>query len=268
MLVIGLILAVLALVAGWCYLHRGYRQRLEATVARTADQINVKSKLFDSTLTTPRESFEDYIVVLPNLLPVELQSEVSDSLDRDVSSNPTVQRSYIPLHKAGGTLSYADLFEFAPIAVALYQSTLMKELVSSVVGEAVTTTPLWDQSSCSLLCYTQPGDRIGWHYDYNFYRGRHFTVLYVIDNLGPNGLSSATLQTRSGGQVKAVPTPKNSLVVFEGSQVFHRVTPLADSERRLILSMTYTTDPSNSLVQGVLRRFKDVAYYGASALWT
>jgi hypothetical protein len=32
--------------------------------------------------------------------------------------------------------------------------------------------------------------------------------------------------------------------------------------------MTFCTDPSASALKGVLRRFKDTAFYGVRALWT
>jgi hypothetical protein len=41
-----------------------------------------------------------------------------------------------------------------------------------------------------------------------------------------------------------------------------------ENERRIILSMTYCTDPSASTAQGLARRIKDVAFFGPRALWT
>jgi hypothetical protein len=65
-----------------------------------------------------------------------------------------------------------------------------------------------------------------------------------------------------------VPTPPNTLVLFEGAQVLHKVTQLQDNEKRLVLSMTYCTDPRASVVKRYTRRIKDTAYFGVRALWT
>ncbi len=65
----------------------------------------------------------------------------------------------------------------------------------------------------------------------------------------------------------AVATPPNALVVFEGAKVRHKVTPIAAGERRIVLSMTYCTDPRNSVVQESMRRVKDTAFFGIRALW-
>lgn len=180
------------------------------------------------------------------------------------------ERSYFPAHKQGGTIAYEVLFRTAPEIVALYQSDYLRRLCSAVVGEPVLPTPINDQSSCSLLFYDRPRDHIGWHYDYNFYNGRHFTVLLPLVNrhLEEERPSSAQLVIRLDGREVTIPTPPNTLIVFEGAKVFHKVTRLEENELRVILSMTFCTRPQASPLKGAVRRFKDIAYFGVRALWT
>lgn len=180
------------------------------------------------------------------------------------------ERSYLPTHKKGGTVAYETLCAEAPVIVALYRSEAMRELVSRIVGAPVVVTPVHDQSSCSILFYERPGDHIDWHYDHNFYRGSHFTVLLVLENHGhgQDGLSAARLLVKDTDGERVVPTPPNTLVVFEGAKVLHKVTPIAEGERRVMLSMTFCTDPTSSVVQGAARRIKDTAFFGLRALWT
>ena len=52
------------------------------------------------------------------------------------------------------------------------------------------------------------------------------------------------------------------------AHVQHKVTPILEGERRLVLSMTYCTDPRSWWWQGVSRRLKDTAFFGIRALWT
>ncbi|QQS53724.1 MAG: hypothetical protein IPM89_12810 [Candidatus Competibacteraceae bacterium] len=122
----------------------------------------------------------------------------------------------------------------------------------------------------SLLFYDRPRDHIGWHYDYNFYNGRHFTVLLPLVNrhLHEDRLSSAQLIIRQDDRETRVPTPPNTLIAFEGAKVFHKVTRLEEDELRVILSMTFCTRPQASLLKGAIRRFKDIAYFGVRALWS
>src|SRR5262245_66024040 len=128
----------------------------------------------------------------------------------------TPERSCVPSHKKGGTIAYETLIRSAPAIVALYHSHGPKDFISRLVGVHVVPTPICDQSSLSLLCYDRPGDHIGWHYDHNFYRGRHFTVLLALDNKGSaeDGLSHATLMARTGGRELTIATAPNTMVVL------------------------------------------------------
>lgn len=214
----------------------------------------------------PRPSFADRLVVLTDAL----SPGTLDRLTQSVERLARTERSYLPSHKKGGTIAYETLVKDAPDIVAFYQSRPMLQLISQIVGADVVPTPLHDQSSCSVLVYEQPGDHIGWHYDHNFYRGRHFTVLLPLVNRNGDGsaLSAARLMAKIGREERSISTPPNTLVLFEGARVVHKVTPIAEGERRVVLSMTYCTDPRATAAQGIARRIKDVAFFGIRALWT
>jgi hypothetical protein len=210
--------------------------------------------------------FADRVAIVPQFLPPQALA----ALKAEAESLIAPERSYIPTHKKGGTIAYETLIENAPAIVSCYHSRKLMELVSRIVGVRVMPTPINDQSSLSLLFYDRPGDHIGWHYDHNFYRGRHFTVLLALDNRGEaeGGLSHAVLKARTGGHELEIATPPNTMVVFEGAAVRHKVTPILNGERRLMLSMTYCTNPGATWRQGVSRRMKDTAFFGLRALWT
>jgi 2OG-Fe(II) oxygenase superfamily len=210
-------------------------------------------------------SFAERLVTIADFLP----NEICQRILAEIEALGGTERSYLPLHKQGGTIAYENLREHAPTVVALYQSDAMRKVIASIVGLEVQTTPSTDKSSCSVLYYVKPGDHIGWHHDHNFYQGRHFTVLLPIANQGhgTDGLSSARLLMCRGKEERVIPTPPNTLVVFEGAKVLHRVTTLAAGERRIVLSMTYCSDPRNSRLQEAARRIKDTAYFGLRALW-
>lgn len=217
---------------------------------------------FDS----PLPSFSRHLAMLDNVLPASdfarLVSEVEELVE--------TERSYLPAHKKGGTVAYETLERQAPSLVEFYRSGGLTSLVSDIVGLTVDATPLHDQSSCSVLFYEKPGDHIGWHYDHNFYRGRHFTVLMPMVNRdrAANGLSQARLMVRQKGRDQVIATPPNSMIIFEGAKIRHKVTPIGEGERRIVWSMTFCSDPRNSALQGVARRVKDTAFFGLRALWT
>lgn len=244
--------------------QRQYRQlqaRQRGLVARHDTALNLPDGLPDAL-----PDFRHRLAVVPEPLPTPAFAMLRETALR----LGRTERSYFPAHKQGGTIAYEDLYRDAPEIVAFYQSAYLRRLCSAVIGEPVLPTPLNDQSSCSLLFYDRPRDHIGWHYDHNFYNGRHFTVLVPLVNrhLREDRLSSARLVIRRDGRDLAIPTPPNTLILFEGARVFHKVTRLEENELRIILSMTFCTKPQASLLKGTARRFKDIAYFGVRALWS
>jgi hypothetical protein len=227
------------------------------------------TELLDSSPSnglTPLPGFSDRLATVADAVPLSIWQE----LKREIEANSAIERSYLPTHKKGGTIAYETLRKSAPQTVAFYQSKALARLISGIVGETVRPTPTHDQSSCSILIYDRPGDHIGWHYDHNFYRGRHFTVLIPIVNDGrvPGTLSAARLIVKQADGERTLAVPPNMLVVFEGAKVLHKVTPIEAGERRIVLSMTFGTNPTNSVFQGLARRMKDTAFFGIRALWT
>jgi hypothetical protein len=255
-----------AAAAGLIYARQGrvrLYQNLETRLARiTAAQRPPLDGLAQREL--PR--FDDRFVTLPDVLPAHTFAALKAEAERLVAP----ERSFVPAHKKGGTVAYENLITSSPAIVGLYHSQGFQDLISRITGVAVQPTPINDQSSLSVLFYDKPGDHIGWHYDYNFYRGRHFTVLLMMSNTGhaANGLSHGETRARVGGEEIAVRAEPNTLTVFEGAQVLHKATPIEAGELRLVLSMTYCADPRSRWWQGVSRRIKDTAYFGIRALWT
>jgi hypothetical protein len=266
MVIAALLIGSVATFAGcWIYL-RTRRTKLYVELARCVRDILAADAVEFDCSAHGVPSFGDRIAVMSDFLPRHEFAVLRTTVTRLL----THERSFVPTHKKGGTVAYETLITAAPAVIALYHSASLTEFVSRVVGARVHPTPLRDQSSLSVLFYDRPRDHIGWHFDHNFYRGRHFTVLLAMLNEGHSegGLSHAILKARAGPREIDVRTSANTLVVFEGASVCHKVTPILDGERRIMLSMTYCTDPRAHWWQGASRRVKDMAFFGLRALWT
>ena len=225
----------------------------------------------------------DPIIRVPDFLTPESLTRIREEA---LGLRPEVERSYIPGHKQGGTVCYEKLHRLAPECMAVYHSQALADWIGRVVGLPVVPTCDHDQSSCSLLCYDRAGDHIGWHYDHNFYRGRHFTVLLSLVNRAgaatavtagigsgssipgePPCPAASLLQRRLGNQAVSLDTAENVLVLFEGARVRHRVTANDPDDLRVVLSMTYCTNPSIAWPKELARRVKEIGFYGLRALW-
>jgi hypothetical protein len=242
--------------------QRDYRRLL----AWQRDTMPALAAQVDFTPAAEVPGFTQHLAVVDDLLPSELFQKLRAAALQCRQS----ERTYLPRHKKGGTISYAELHRVAPEIVAFYQSPRLREFCSAIAGVPLVPTPIHDQSSCSLLFYDRSGDHIGWHYDHNFYRGRHFTVLVplVNEHHETGQLSSARFMVRRGSEEVVVPTPPNSFILFEGAEVRHKVTPLGENETRVIFSMTFCTAPEAPVLRAIARRVKDTAFFGIRALWT
>jgi len=255
----------------WLWQHRRRRRRIYTDLANRGQSVVLSAPprvLVDDRPKSLRTEF-----CLTSFVRVEeiLDANSLERLRLEAAENrPRVERSFVPRHKKGGTLSYEAIYRHAPRALAVYHSDELRRFLSEVVGEGeeVFRTPDSDQSSCSVLYYTEAGDHIGWHYDHNFYRGRHFTVLIPLVNRSAlGGLSASRLLRKTRTGEAEIDTSENSCVVFEGAKVRHCATPAAAGDLRIVLSMTYCTDPRIRPVQELARRIKDTAFFGIRALW-
>jgi hypothetical protein len=267
---VGVGLGLVVAVCVWWWRHHAKRTRLYRSLAREREQV---VRRHAALLAAPPavnglgESFGKHFLVRTDaFLPLETFRALQEEA---LANQGRVERTYLPVHKKGGTLSYEALHRFAPACLSFYHSEGLRRWVSNVVGLEVRPCADHDQSACSILYYDQPGDHINWHFDHNFYKGRHFTVLLSLVNKSAKGGPSASkfLWKDPAGQVGPADTSENSLVVFEGTRVLHRASPAEEGDVRVILSMTFTTDPRLHWFKEAMRRCKDTAYYGIRALW-
>jgi hypothetical protein len=182
---------------------------------------------------------------------------------------PFIHRNYVPRIKKGGSVSYFDIAKHAPSVHALYQSPELIAWLSEVTGEKLLTCPPSDPHACALYYYTEAGDHIGYHFDTSFYRGKRFTVLIglverssceLVCQLYHRDANRETVELR-------VKTTPGTLVVFNGDNLYHCVTPSGDDEDRVVLSLEYVTDRSMGRLQRLVSNVKDaVAYFGVRSL--
>jgi len=259
--------------AAWAWRHRQRRDQMysrllaqpvgadsRAPIEIAAGESSVDAHLYAAEFATARLlSVEEFVS----------PATLTRLRDEALAGIPFLEHTYIPLHKKGNTLSYEHILRQAPHLLDFYHDRAVQAWVSAVTGVAVQSTPVQDQSSLSVLCYKEAGDHIQWHYDHNFYRGRHFTVLLSLVNRSAAGsLSRSRLERQfPDGTVQSIAMPENTLVIFEGARIRHRATPTEAGDLRVILSMTYCTDPRISRLKELARRVKDVAFYGIRALW-
>ncbi len=242
------------------------RARLYRQLAnRVADITRVRKPELTALASRSLPGFADRLAVVPDFLPAAVFAALAGEAERLAAP----ERSFVPAHKQGGTVAYETLIAEAPAIVACYHSracaTSSRTWSARPFNRRRSTTRArcrsWSTTSRATI---SAGTTI-----------TTSTVAGISRCCSPStmrdsadGLSHAVLMARPPGREIAISTAPNTLVVFEGARVRHKVTPIREGERRIVLSMTYCTDPRSAWWQGCSRRLKDTAFFGVRALWT
>ncbi len=179
---------------------------------------------------------------------------------------PQLHRNKVRSFKKGGSISYFQLEDLAPEIVALYRDEELRAFFSDLVGANLERCPDRDPHACALYYYTEPGDHIGYHYDTSWYKGARYTVL--IGLVQDTSHSKLLCQLHKDDEERetrelSVDTDPGSMVIFNGDKLWHAVSPLAENEERIILTLEYVTDGRMNPAKRWISNIKDaIAYFG------
>jgi hypothetical protein len=203
-------------------------------------------------------------IVVPELVPRAFVTRALAEID---TANPT--RSSIPWFRAAQHVGWRALQRVAPLSTAIYRSAVFVDWMTELVGKPMQLKHPSDDHACATYEYTRAGDHMRFHYDTcGCDDGASYSQLLSLHDRSTQRLL-VDLHTRDGLPVerRSLATPAGTLTVFCGSKVWHAVTPLGPGERRVILSMSYATDPSMPPWRWLFENVKDaVLYFGPASL--
>jgi len=238
---------------------------IPAAVQAEADAI-WRDHLATVDLDAVRAEFvaNDELVVLDQFLPSALCARALAEID---AASPS--RSRVPWVRAAQHVGWRALQRIAPLSSALYRSPVFLDWMSALVGRPMQLKDAEDDHACATYEYERAGDGMRFHYDTcGCDEGASYTQLLSLHDRSTQRLL-VDLHTKDGKPVerRVLQTLPGTLVVFCGSKVWHGVTPLGDGERRVILSMSYATDPTMPPWRRLYENVKDaVLYFGPGAL--
>lgn len=164
----------------------------------------------------------------------------------------------IPGWKAGRTISTSDVKKDIPILFDWYVN--LEDEISDVIGERVYITSDTLPTTCSVLIYEDDGDFINWHYDVNYFNGRFFTLL--VPCTITDSCTEYTYYDKDNNK-QSIKDKMGKSILFEGDKVFHMATEFCNKgEKRVMVSMQFSTNPTIEWYNRALMRIKDIAYIG------
>jgi hypothetical protein len=207
---------------------------------------------------------------LLKILKLNLQSKLKkEILEKIVYNKEIIKRVEINMYpetigqcalpnKRGGTVSTDKMIKYLPSVIDFYKNTLC-EFISNKLNLKLYTTSMDLPTTCALLVYEKEGDWINWHYDYNYYKGRFFTVLIPITN----SLTCTKFQfINPENNIEDIDLTEDKCIVFEGNYLYHKASKLCENQKRVILSCQFVTDPNISFINKIRLKLKDFAYTG------
>jgi hypothetical protein len=202
-----------------------------------------------------------------DVLPPDLVARLAEEA---VALRPRAHRARVPGYKKSGSVSAFQLRESAPTTAALYQDPSLMRFLSSIAGlgvnDAFVPCPDDDPHAFGLYYYTEPGDRIGFHYDTSHYAGTRYTVLIGLVNRSKSELVCHPFKKVKGPPLELrVATQPGTLVFFNGNNIWHSVSPVGEDEERIVLTLEYVTNPTMSPFRRAISNLKDaMTYFGFS----
>lgn len=202
------------------------------------------------------------LTVLPDFVPEPVVGRILHEV-REL--RPRLVRKRLFNYKNSGSISYHALRQAAPTVLALYNSPALIAQLSELADMELMTCPDGDAHSCAVYWYERAGDKCGYHTDNSWYRGARYTVLVRLDDASSARLHCKVYDRDPFRQTKdiEVSTTAGTFIFFNGDKLVHGVTPLGESEHRVVLSMQYVSDRRMGAFKRVINDLKDsLTYFG------
>lgn len=131
--------------------------------------------------------------------------------------------------------------------------------------------PKSDTNRLSLLRYVgkngiSAGDRINWHVDGNIYLGSRWAGILTLSEKTTENTAKLEFISRGKHTLLSTPRMPNSLVLFQGDHIRHRVRPMLEGEERTVLSLLFSDQPTRTVNPLLLRYQRRVnsTFYGSN----
>lgn len=198
-------------------------------------------------------------------IPDNLKKNIFVLINNDSNKKRVVIKPFINIEsifncsipsKSGSTITTQIINDKLPELINYYQNELCN-IISKSLNIKLKTTSLNYPTTCCILLYEKEGDWINWHYDYNYYNGRFFTVLVLLSK----DITCSKYQYKIGNTINQLDLIEDA-VIFEGNYLYHNASKLCNNEKRYVLSLQYITDDKISFLNSIRIKLKDYAYTG------
>lgn len=206
-------------------------------------------------------SDQNECVFLEHVLPPELLKPMLDDFER---LRKDVHHNHVPFVRKGGNIGYRTLLKRAPAMMALYHSPAFIAFMSRLAGRELFLKSPEDDHACAVYSYTEKGDFMRPHYDTcGCEQGASYTIIVGLIDRSKSRLACQLFKDDPSKTAKTIEleTHPGSMTIFNGSKLWHSVTPLGEGEERVVLSLSYMTDTKVAPTVRFKENVKDALLY-------
>jgi hypothetical protein len=159
----------------------------------------------------------------------------------------------------GKKLNGIELTKLCPSIVNWFMTDDLARTVSKHVGEAVAFADINEKYRIFARIYDDEGDFLNWHYDNNFTKGNRYTLVIplVVDDCNT---AEFEYKDRKNGKEVIARIPLGKGVLYNGSELYHRITKQTNGCRRIVIIIPFYADYRKSIIGKLREKLRNITY--------
>ena len=212
--------------------------------------LNYKNGKYYNSKKTDKIYYIDYLLPTEQLINKTLNIVKKKGTILDPSKNLK--------NAKGKKINYTLIKDLIPELVEFYLCKKLQDIVSEKIGCKLYFAPKSEQYRIFVRLYDDKDDFLNWHYDNNFTEGKRYTIVIPIlvdeDN-------TAEFQTKESiDKIKTYKVDLGKAIVYNGSNVYHRITPQKENNRRLVVIIPMYTNYKINIIGKMQQYFRKITY--------
>jgi len=136
-------------------------------------------------------------------------------------------------------------------------NSLLKN-ASNIIGEELNFAPETEQYRLFVRLYQDEDDWLNYHYDNNFTNGKRYTVVIPLYYSSKN--TSKFVIKNSNYEDEIIDIPIGRAAIYNGSEIYHKITKQTKNQKRLVLIIPLYTDYSQSRLDVIRQKYRNFFY--------
>ena len=200
---------------------------------------------------------------------LDIDDKILEKINNSIH-NYTIQQEFNrPLinftHYSAESLPHSKMKKYIPKVVDYYNN-IMPKIISNVLNKTV--YPINRKATCMLLSYNQENDYVDFHYDSGTSYGKYLINVIIHIKSTPNSCSNFQYMDYINGKrkikkIKMSAYPKKSVLIYQGSNLFHGVTKQCKNQNRTVWIMSFVIDNKKpDILNRIINYLYDIGYNG------